>query len=149
MALQSTTSTRSAAARALPTPAASARVAVGARAEPEPLARWKRLLRLVPLGALLIALAALLIGWFTGPDGMTPAEVARNAHDQVMRDVIQRTGDYSMTIGPLDCVEIAPGRGNCLADAQSITHKADGLMVAVGYVVDPGNGQLELVVKLP
>lgn len=110
--------------------------------------RRRLLLRGVPM---LLALAGIvvLIAWATGPNTMTPAEVSENAHEQVLRDVISRTGDFSMTVGRLDCVEMHPGRGNCLADARSKAHRADNLMIAVGYVVDPGNGQLELVVKLP
>lgn len=113
------------------------------------LSRNKRaLVRSIPV-LLIIALAALLVAWVSGPSTMTPSEVSLNAHDQVLRDVVRRTGDYSMSVGRLDCVEMSPGNGNCLADLRSKTHQADGLMVAVGYVVDPTNGQLELVVKLP
>lgn len=113
------------------------------------MSRRRRLLVRGLPALVLVALMLLLGAWVTGPNTMTPAEVSRNAHEQVLRDVIRRTGDFSMTVGPLDCVEMQPGRGNCLADLRSKTHRADGLMVAVGYVVDPAGGQLELVVKLP
>ena len=106
------------------------------------------MVRVVP--ALALAGGVVALGaWVSGPTTMTPAEVSHAAHDQVLRDVVHRTGDFSMSVGPLDCIEMQPGRGNCLADLRSETHRADGLMVAVGYVVDPANGQLELVVKLP
>lgn len=116
-------------------------------------ARRARRIRRLTLRALPVALVLGGVGalatWASAPSTMSPEEVARAAHEQVVRDVVDRTGDFSTTVGKLDCVEIAPGRGNCLADVRSEAHQADALMIAVGYVVDPDDGQLELVVKLP
>lgn len=131
---------RDAAATGAPRPVSSRRVRLGRR---------QRLVRRGLPAVCGIVLAGLLISWVTGPSTMAPDQVAESAHEQVLRDVIRRTGDYSMSVGKLDCIEMRPGRGNCLADLRSKRHRADGLLVAVGYVVDPDDGQLELVVKLP
>jgi hypothetical protein len=103
--------------------------------------------RILPAIAVLLS-TLLFVGWFRGPDHLTAAEVGVAVHDRVVREVIERTHDYSWTVGKLDCVELKPGRGNCLADARSNTHRADHVMVAVAY--RPGShGQLDLAVKLP
>jgi hypothetical protein len=129
--------------------AAAAGVGRSAWVQQGALSRRQRFVRRgLPVVAVLV-LAGLLISWVTGPNTRSPEQVSESAHEQVLRDVIRRTGDYSMTVGKLDCIEILPGRGNCLADLRSKHHRADGLLVAVAYVVDPDDGQLELVVKLP
>lgn len=104
-------------------------------------------LRLIPAAAL-IALLIVVIGRLAGDGGPTPAsEVALDIRDQVTRDIIARTEDYSVTVGPLDCVALQPGKGNCLADVKLAGHRSDNVMVAVSYT-DAGNGY-DLVIKMP
>jgi hypothetical protein len=110
--------------------------------------RRRLLLRGVPLLALVVAFP-FAIGWIHGSRAVTARQVEQSSHDEVLRQVIERSGDYSMTIGPLDCVQLGDGWGNCLADARSNAHRTDHLMVAVGYKVDPGSGALALSVRLP
>lgn len=134
--------------RAVRQPLPSAR----ARAEFDPRAgariRRQRLLRrLVPVLALVL-LAVFGLQRLGGPG--TPAsasEVALDIRDQVTRDIITRTDDYSATVGPLDCVELHPGKGNCLADVKLASHRADRVMVAVTYT-DEGD-DYDLVIKMP
>jgi hypothetical protein len=113
-----------------------------------PRRRRRFLLRAVPLLAL-AAIFPFAISWLHGDHAITAQQVEQSAHDEVLRQVIERSGDYSMTIGPLDCVQLGDGWGNCLADAKSNTHRTDHLMVAVGYKVTPGSGSLSLSVRLP
>ncbi|MDQ8047037.1 MAG: hypothetical protein AAGC46_12750 [Solirubrobacteraceae bacterium] len=111
--------------------------------------RGRRLLtRTGPLALLLICLP-FLVSLIKGPGFMTPAQVSAKAHDEVLRQVIARTGDYSTTIGRLDCVQIEPGKGNCLADYRTQSHQTDGLMVAAAYDLQRGSNDLNLVIKLP
>ena len=76
-----------------------------------------------------------------------PAEVAAQIQDQVTRELIARTNDYSLRVGPLDCVSLQPDKGNCLADVQYRGHRKDDVMIAVTYT-DLGD-QYELVIKMP
>lgn len=64
-----------------------------------------------------------------------PSEVARAIHGDVQRDVLSRTKDFTVALGPLDCVELRPRHGSCLANLTSNRHRADHLMVAVYYEV--------------
>ncbi|MBO9531459.1 MAG: hypothetical protein J7513_00590 [Solirubrobacteraceae bacterium] len=77
-----------------------------------------------------------------------PAQVALELHDDVSRDVLSRTRDFTAAVGPLDCVETRPGIGSCLANLTSSSHRADHLMVAVTYEVGP-DGHLVWSVRLP
>lgn len=128
-----------------PLPAAKARTAF----DPRPAARARRrrlLLRFVPavafLGLLVMGFDKLGVG-----EPASPAEVARDIRDDVTRKVISRTEDYSATVGPLDCVELQPGRGNCLADVALSGHRHDNTMVAVTYTQQRGG--YDILVKLP
>ncbi|MBJ7471484.1 MAG: hypothetical protein JHD16_09285 [Solirubrobacteraceae bacterium] len=129
-----------------PLPAARPRAAYDRRAHAK--ARRRRiLLRFVPA----VALAGLLLMGLSrladGSGTTTPSEVAVDIQDQVKRDIISRTDDYSVSVGPLSCVELKPGKGNCLADVKLGAHRADNVMVAVTYTVE--DGEYDLVIKLP
>ena len=143
--MTTTPATRGSAVRQ-PLPSARARAAFDPH-EAALLRRRRLMRRLVPVlaGVLLLVLA---IQRLDGPDAPTPpAEVALDIRDQVTRDVISRTDDYSVTVGPLDCVELHPGKGNCLADVKLTAHRADNVMVAVTYTQD--GGDYDLVIKMP
>lgn len=104
-----------------------------------------------PLVALaLFAAAGIGIGTAVARGSSTPdpSDVAREIHDDVARDVLDRTHDFTASIGPLDCVETSPGRGSCLANLVSASHRADHVMIAVHYDVDP-NGKVTWMVRLP
>lgn len=94
------------------------------------------------LGLLVMAFDRLDVG-----EPASPAEVAGDIRDDVTRKVISRTEDYSATVGPLDCVELQPGRGNCLADVKLAGHRHDQVMVAVTYTQQRGG--YDILVKMP
>lgn len=101
----------------------------------------------------LIILALFAIGGLgaavaRGSSTPDPAKVAVQLHDDVVRDVLSRTGDFTATVGSLDCVELTPGKGSCLGNLTSTAHRADHLMVAVRYEVGP-DGHLDWSVRLP
>jgi hypothetical protein len=101
----------------------------------------------------LIVLALFAIGGVgaavaRGSSTPDPAQVAIELHDDIARDVLSRTGDFTATVGPLDCVEVTPGAGSCLANLTSSAHRADHLMVAVRYDVGP-DGHLTWRVRMP
>lgn len=101
----------------------------------------------------LIVLALFAIGGLgaavaRGSSTPDPQEVAVEIHDDVARDVLSRTRDFTATVGPLDCVETRPGLGSCLANLTSSTHRADHLMIAVHYEV-AADGHLSWGVRLP
>jgi hypothetical protein len=77
-----------------------------------------------------------------------PDDVARQIHGDVAREVLSRTRDFSATVGPLDCIEIRPGVGSCLANLTSNAHRTDHVMVSVAYEVGPEE-QLSWIVRLP
>ena len=77
-----------------------------------------------------------------------PSQIARQLQDDVTRDVLDRTGDFTANVGPLDCVEVKPGAGSCLANLTSASHRADHVMIAVSYTVD-AHGHIEWGVRLP
>lgn len=83
-----------------------------------------------------------------GPgEAASPTEVASDIHAQVTRQIVDRTDDFSVTVGPLDCVELQPGKGNCLADVTLRGHQSDNVMVAVTYEDDGGG--YNLLIKMP
>ncbi|MFT4036497.1 MAG: hypothetical protein QM679_13065 [Patulibacter sp.] len=101
----------------------------------------------------LLVLALFVAGGFgaavaRGSSTPTADEVAAKIHDDVGRDVLSRTGDFTATVGPLDCVELGSGVGSCLANLTSSTHRADHVMVAVHYEIAT-NGQVTWQVRLP
>ncbi len=129
-----------------PLPPARARTAY----DPRAIARMRRrrmVVRLLPaltvVGLFVFGLSRVL----GGASPASPAEVASDIREEVTRTVVDRTDDYSATVGPLDCVELQPGRGNCLADVKLASHRSDNVMVAVTYVDD--GGDYELLVKMP
>jgi hypothetical protein len=83
-----------------------------------------------------------------GSASLDPDDVAAEIHNDVSRDVLSRTRDFSATVGPLDCVEVRPRAGSCLANLTSNAHRTDHLMVAVAYEVGPDE-QLTWSVRLP
>lgn len=74
--------------------------------------------------------------------------VAERIHEAVQREAAAQSGDPTLRVGPLDCVQLEPGRGNCLADARSQWRPMEGMMIAVAYEPDPG-GELTWTVRLP
>lgn len=110
--------------------------------------RRRVLLRLAPVVALVLALLFVAVDRLRGPEELTADEVAVQIHDQVTREVIARTDDFSTKLGPLDCVELGPSRGSCLATVSLADHQTDRVMVAVAYEAGPG-GDLKLAIKLP
>lgn len=101
----------------------------------------------------LIALALFAAGGIgaavaRGSSSPDPADVARQIHSDVARDVLSRTGDFTATVGPLDCVEMEPGKGSCLANLTTSAHRADHVMIAVHYEV-ARDGSLTWGVRLP
>lgn len=100
--------------------------------------------------AILALFAAAGVGAAVARGSSTPApdEVARAIHRDVARDVLSRTGDYSATVGPLDCVEVRPRHGSCLANLTTNAHRTDHVMIAVAYEVGPDD-QLTWIVRLP
>ncbi len=129
-----------------PLPSPRARAAFDPR-DGARLRRQRLLRRLIPLLAviLLVVFGVQRLGGPAAP--AEPSEVAAEIRDQVTRDIIARTDDYSVTVGPLDCVELHPGKGNCLADVKLASHRADRVMVAVTYTDD--GGDYDLVIKMP
>lgn len=129
-----------------PLPTARARAAFDPRAHAR--ARRRRLvLRFLPaltvVGILVFGLSRVI-----GPSqAASPSEVADDIHAQVTRQIVDRTDDYSVSVGPLDCVELQPGKGNCLADVKLSGHRADNVMVAVTYEDDGGG--YDLLIKMP
>ncbi len=137
--------TRSGAIRQ-PLPAARARAAF----DPRAVARVRRrrlVLRFIPaltvLGIFVFGVTR-VIGAGTPA---SPAEVAADIHEEVTRQIVARTDDYSAAVGPLDCVELQPGKGNCLADVELSGHRSDNVMVAVTYTDDGGG--YDLLIKMP
>lgn len=102
-----------------------------------------------PLAILaLFAVAGVGAAVARGSSTPDPADVAASIHADVSRDVLSRTRDYSAAVGPLDCVEVHPGRGSCLGNLTSNAHRADHLMVAVSYEVRD-DGRIDWSVRLP
>lgn len=129
-----------------PLPAARARAAF----DPRKVARARRrrlLLRFVPF----VVIASLLIFGLSRAIGPShpkpPSQVASDIHDDVARTIVDRTDDYTATVGPLDCVELQPGKGNCLANVKLAGHHSDHVMVAVTYTQT--GGDYDLLVKMP
>ncbi|MEH3054738.1 MAG: hypothetical protein PGN13_12160 [Patulibacter minatonensis] len=83
-----------------------------------------------------------------GSSPPAPEQVAKQIHGDVTRDVLSRTGDFTATVGPLDCIETKPGLGSCLANFTSSTHRADHLMIAVHYEV-VAHDRVTFGVRLP
>jgi hypothetical protein len=96
----------------------------------------------------LFAIAGVGAAVARGSASPDPAEVAKMLHDDVSRDVLSRTKDFTATVGPLDCVELSPNTGSCLANLTSTSHRADHVMVAVRYEVG-AEGHLTWSVRLP
>jgi len=102
-----------------------------------------------PLIALALFVAAGVgVGAAQGSSTPDPSEVGRRLHADVTRDVLSRTRDFTATVGPLDCVEVHPGKGSCLANLTSSSHRADHVMVAVSYEVGE-NDHIDWGVRLP
>ncbi len=110
-----------------------------------PARSTRRPLLILALFALVGVAGAAVAQGSSTPD---PSEIAKEIHRDVTREVLSRTRDYSVTIGPLDCVEVRPGVGSCLANYTSNAHRTDHLMIAVTYRVGPDD-QLTWNVRLP
>ncbi len=105
----------------------------------------RRPLLILALFALAGVVGAAVAQGSSTPD---PNDVAREIHRDVSRDVLSRTRDYSATVGPLDCVEVRPGHGSCLANFTSNEHRTDHVMIAVAYEVGPDD-RITWSVRLP
>lgn len=102
-----------------------------------------------PLVALtLFAAAGIGTAVARGSSTPDPSQVAKQIHDDVARDVLDRTHDFTASVGPLDCVETDPRTGSCLANLVSASHRADHVMIAVHYDIAP-DGQITWTVRLP
>ena len=122
----------------------SARTMLLPSARPMFPSRTRRPLALLALFAAAGVGAAVAHGSST-PD---PTEIAQRLHADVTRDVLSRTGDFTANVGPLDCVEVKPGAGSCLANLTSAAHRADHVMIAVSYSVG-ADGHITWGVRLP
>jgi hypothetical protein len=108
--------------------------------------------RLVAIGVVTLLVAVLgyaVAGATRGPVTMSPSEVELAIREGAVRDFVRRTGDPSANLGRIDCVELKPGEGNCLADAVSAKHQTDHVMVGIQYWVNPVTGALKETVKMP
>lgn len=111
--------------------------------------RRRRRKRLAGAAGTLAVIAAAWVAIDRSAQPPSPEQVAERIHESVQRDAAAQSGDPTIKVGKLDCVEIAPGRGNCLADATSSWRPMEGMMLAVSYEPDPRTGDLSWSLRLP